>query len=79
MNKKPKILVVGSFIMDLVATADRVPNMGETVIGNSFKTAPGGKGANQAVAVARLQGWELKPIWQAVSETTCTDRLCFRP
>ena len=54
MNKKPKILVVGSFIMDLVATADRVPNMGETVIGNSFKTAPGGKGANQAVQAARL-------------------------
>ncbi|MBR6247191.1 MAG: ribokinase [Bacteroidales bacterium] len=54
MDKKPKILVVGSFIMDLVATADRAPAMGETVIGTSFKTAPGGKGANQAVQAARL-------------------------
>lgn len=54
MNKKPKILVVGSFIMDLVATADRVPDMGETVIGSLFRTAPGGKGANQAVQAARL-------------------------
>jgi ribokinase len=53
MNK-PKILVVGSFVMDLVALAERVPNLGETVIGNGFRTAPGGKGANQAVQAARL-------------------------
>lgn len=52
--KKPKILVVGSFVMDLVAMADRAPELGETVIGTSFKTAPGGKGANQAVQAARL-------------------------
>lgn len=54
MLKKPKILVVGSFMMDLTASAPRVPNMGETVIGTSFRTAPGGKGANQAVQCARL-------------------------
>lgn len=54
MNKKPRILVVGSFVMDLVALAERVPNLGETVIGNGFRTAPGGKGANQAVQAARL-------------------------
>ena len=54
MNKKPRILVVGSFVMDLVATAERVPCLGETVIGNAFRTAPGGKGANQAVQAARL-------------------------
>lgn len=54
MDKKPKILVVGSFIMDLVAMADRAPAMGESVIGNAFRTAPGGKGANQAVQAARL-------------------------
>lgn len=41
-------------MMDLVASADRAPNLGETVIGSSFKTAPGGKGANQAVQAARL-------------------------
>lgn len=54
MLKKPKILVVGSFMMDLIASAPRVPDMGETVIGTSFRTAPGGKGANQAVQCARL-------------------------
>ena len=52
--KKPKILVVGSFMMDLVASAKRAPNLGETVIGSAFRTAPGGKGANQAVQAARL-------------------------
>ena len=35
--KKPKILVVGSFMMDLIASAPRVPNMGETVIGTMFR------------------------------------------
>jgi len=54
MLKKPKILVVGSYVMDLIASAPRVPNMGETVIGTDFRTAPGGKGANQAVQCARL-------------------------
>lgn len=54
MLKKPKILVVGSFMMDLIASANRVPQMGETVIGTDFRTAPGGKGANQAVQCARL-------------------------
>ncbi|MBR1920214.1 MAG: ribokinase [Spirochaetales bacterium] len=52
--KRPRILVVGSFMMDLIASASRVPNMGETVIGSSFRTAPGGKGVNQAVQCARL-------------------------
>ena len=54
MNKKPRILVVGSFVMDLIATAERAPELGETVIGTGFRTAPGGKGANQAVQAARL-------------------------
>lgn len=40
--------------MDLVVTADKRPEKGETIIGRSFKTVPGGKGANQAVAAARL-------------------------
>jgi len=55
MWEKPKILVVGSFVMDLIVSTKRVPNEGETVIdGLSFKTASGGKGANQAVQAARL-------------------------
>jgi len=52
-SKKP-IVVVGSINLDLVATAERIPAVGETVIGNDFQIHPGGKGANQAVAVARL-------------------------
>ncbi len=55
MQKKPKILVVGSFVMDLIVSTSRVPNEGETVIaGLDFKTASGGKGANQAVQAAKL-------------------------
>ncbi|MBU5626467.1 ribokinase [Oscillibacter sp. MSJ-2] len=54
MLRKPKILVVGSFVMDLIASTEKAPNSGETVIGKSFRTAPGGKGANQAVQCARL-------------------------
>lgn len=42
--------------MDLVVTSSRRPGAGETVLGDSFKTVPGGKGANQAVAAARLGG-----------------------
>jgi ribokinase len=52
-SRKP-IVVVGSINTDLVSTAKRIPAVGETVIGNDFHIHPGGKGANQAVAVARL-------------------------
>lgn len=48
------ILVVGSINIDLVVHAPRYPVPGETVIGSAFQTFPGGKGANQAVAAARL-------------------------
>ena len=51
---KPKIVVLGSTNMDLVATMRRMPEPGETVQGDGFFTAGGGKGANQAVAAARL-------------------------
>lgn len=51
--QKP-IVVVGSVNLDLVAGADRIPQVGETLIGTSFHTFYGGKGANQAVGVARL-------------------------
>ncbi|MCG1008803.1 ribokinase [Salinicoccus sp. ID82-1] len=50
----PKITVIGSINMDLVTVADEMPAQGETIRGESFKTLPGGKGANQAVAAARL-------------------------
>ncbi len=49
-----KIVVVGSFNMDLTAYMERMPRPGETVGGHTFKTGPGGKGSNQAVAAARL-------------------------
>ena len=49
-----KIAVVGSINMDLVTSVKKVPIAGETVMGEAFATMPGGKGANQAVAAARL-------------------------
>jgi ribokinase len=50
-----RIVVVGSINLDLVASADRVPVAGETISGDTFQTFFGGKGANQAVAIARLK------------------------
>ncbi|MDD3347496.1 ribokinase [Oscillibacter sp.] len=54
MQRKPRILVVGSFVMDVIATTERVPHSGQTVYGKAFHMAPGGKGANQALQCARL-------------------------
>lgn len=51
-----KILIVGSLNMDLVACAPRIPVVGETITGHTYFDEPGGKGANQAYAVARLGG-----------------------
>ena len=58
--QKP-IVVVGSINLDLVAHTDHIPVAGETVQGSGFEMHPGGKGANQAVAVARL-GYPVKMI-----------------
>ena len=49
-----KITVIGSFVMDHVARMQRFPLPGESVVGESIATYPGGKGMNQCVSVARL-------------------------
>jgi ribokinase len=67
MNRKP-IVVVGSINMDLVTRADRIPLPGETVHGSDFQMHPGGKGANQAVAAARL-GYPVRMIGSLGSDT----------
>ena len=51
-----KICVIGSLNMDLVVNVENMPKKGQTLIGSDFKEVPGGKGANQAVAMARLGG-----------------------
>ncbi len=56
MSQQPTILVVGSINMDLAVRASRLPLPGETLLGSGFACSPGGKGGNQAVAVARLGG-----------------------
>jgi ribokinase len=53
-HNKPKIVVVGSSNMDLVVKSPRIPAKGETILGGDFIMTPGGKGANQAVAAAKL-------------------------
>ena len=55
------ITVFGSINMDLIATTDRLPKPGETVAGNGFSTAAGGKGANQALA-ARRAGADVRMV-----------------
>lgn len=51
-----RIVILGVFVADTSYRADRAPKMGETILGNSFKLGPGGKGSNQAVAAARAGG-----------------------
>jgi ribokinase len=62
------IVVVGSLNMDLVVQVPTIPKPGETVLGNNFATYPGGKGANQAVAAARL-GASVTMIGQVGADT----------
>ena len=54
MASGPRVVVVGSVNLDLVVRVERLPQPGETVGGGTFARVPGGKGANQAVACARL-------------------------
>ncbi len=49
-----RITVLGSYNTDLVTFSPRIPQPGETILGTGFKTGPGGKGSNQAIAAARL-------------------------
>ncbi len=51
---QPAIVVIGSLNMDFVIAVDRLPLPGETILGRNFRTIPGGKGANQAYAAAKL-------------------------
>ena len=60
-RKRPVIVVFGSIIMDLTALAETMPQAGQTVVGDLFYTLPGGKGANQAVAAAKL-GAEVRMV-----------------
>ena len=62
------IVVVGSLNMDLVIQVPTIPKLGETVLGNNFATFPGGKGANQAVAAARL-GASVAMVGQVGADT----------
>src|SRR5271167_2980312 len=50
------IVVIGSLNMDFVLAVERLPLPGETILGRNFRTIPGGKGANQAYAAAKLAG-----------------------
>ncbi|ODQ50672.1 ribokinase [Saitoella complicata NRRL Y-17804] len=60
MPEQKQITILGSLNMDLVMLTPRVPSAGETLAGTDFHTGPGGKGANQAVATARLAGPDVK-------------------
>ena len=51
-----KFTVIGSLNMDLVINSPKTPVLGETILGYDYMTVPGGKGANQAIAIARLGG-----------------------
>lgn len=53
-QQRPKITIIGSFVVGMTLRADRMPHFGETLIGYDFDMGPGGKGSNQAVGVARL-------------------------
>jgi ribokinase len=55
-SRRASVVVIGSINLDLVVRTPRLPQPGETLTGTTFRTLPGGKGANQAVAVARLGG-----------------------
>lgn len=89
MNNVPKILVVGSFVMDQIVTTEVFPRQGQTILAKEFRKAPGGKGANQAVQMARLgadvtmcgklghdsNGQEMLAVCKEAG--ICTDHICY--
>jgi ribokinase len=68
------ITVIGSINLDLIATVERLPAPGETVSGGDFSTAPGGKGANQALA-ARRAGAQVRMIGAVGKDAFATEAL----
>ena len=70
----PRITVVGSVNIDLVARCSRLPARGETIGGAEFRRIPGGKGANQAVAAARL-GAEVRFVGRVGADRFALDAL----
>ena len=70
------IIVVGSINLDLIANVDRLPAPGETVRGSGFTTAPGGKGANQALAAARA-GAAVRMVGAVGKDSFATDALAL--
>ncbi|WP_084268656.1 ribokinase [Oceanobacillus damuensis] len=70
----PTITVIGSINVDMVTTTDVLPNQGETLVGRKFHIKPGGKGANQAVAAARL-GANVNMIGRVGQDKNGTDML----
>ena len=71
-----RIVVVGSFNMDLTTTMERLPLPGETLHGKVFSTGPGGKGSNQAVAAARL-GAEVSFVGRVGADAYGAEALAF--
>ena len=74
MPRKPRLTVVGSINLDLVARCDRLPRPGETVTDAEFARHPGGKGANQAVGAARM-GAEVRMIGCVGEDELATEAL----
>ncbi|TIO08527.1 ribokinase [Mesorhizobium sp.] len=70
------IIVIGSINLDLIANVDRLPAPGETVRGSSFTTAPGGKGANQALAAARA-GAKVRMVGAVGKDNFATEALAL--
>ncbi|ESZ45447.1 ribokinase [Mesorhizobium sp. RSR565B] len=70
------IIVVGSINLDLIANVDRLPSPGETVRGSGFATAPGGKGANQALAAARA-GAKVRMVGAVGKDNFATEALAL--
>ncbi|MEQ8482165.1 MAG: ribokinase [Hoeflea sp.] len=70
------IVVIGSINMDLIGTTERLPAPGETVSGSDFTTAPGGKGANQALA-ARRAGAAVKMVGATGTDAFAEDALAL--